>query len=94
MLYRAEYLLAMNLTKEDNRMDKQYAGLKEHSAQSNRFVKEYLKAALLALMKEKSYKNLTVSELCKKAGVSRMAFYRNYRIINDLFHEAAEDLNW
>ena len=44
-------------------------------------------------MKEKSYKDLSVTELCRKAGVSRMAFYRNYQVINDLFDEAARDLN-
>ena len=70
-----------------------YDNLRRHSAESNALARECLKTALLTLMKERSYKDLSVSELCRKAGVSRMAFYRNYRIINDLFREAAEDLN-
>ncbi|MBQ6058604.1 MAG: TetR/AcrR family transcriptional regulator [Clostridia bacterium] len=70
-----------------------YGNLRKHSAESNTLVRDCLKTALLTLMKERSYKDLSVSELCRKAGVSRMAFYRNYRIINDLFREAAEDLN-
>lgn len=70
-----------------------YDNLRRHSAESNALARECLKTALLSLMREKSYKDLSVSELCRKAGVSRMAFYRNYRIINDLFREAAEDLN-
>jgi AcrR family transcriptional regulator len=44
-------------------------------------------------MREKSYKELSVSELCRKAGVSRMAFYRNYQVVNDLFRETARELN-
>ncbi len=63
------------------------------SKKDSSFVKECLKKALLELMKEKSYKELSVSELCRKAGVSRMAFYRNYKLINDLFYETAVDLN-
>ncbi len=52
-----------------------------------------LKKALLELMKEKSYKDLSISELCRKAGVSRMAFYRKYQQINELFYDTAVDLN-
>ena len=70
-----------------------YDTLRRHSAESNALVKSCLKTALLGLMKEKSYKELSVSELCRKAGVSRMAFYRNYQVVNDLFQEAATDLN-
>lgn len=52
-----------------------------------------LKTALLEIMKVKSYKDLSVSELCQKAGVSRMAFYRNYDTVAELFNETAIDLN-
>ena len=70
-----------------------YENLHRYSAESNALVRECLKSSLLTLMREKSYKDLSVTELCRKAGVSRMAFYRNYRIIGDLFRETAEDLN-
>ena len=60
---------------------------------SSRSAKRCLRAALLEIMKEKDYRDVTVSELCRKAGVSRMTFYRNYDIINDLFRETAVDLN-
>lgn len=39
---------------------------------------ESLQLALFTLMKEQSFTTITISELCKKAGISRMAFYRNY----------------
>ena len=70
-----------------------YETLRRHSAESNALVRSCLKTALLTLMRDRSYKELSVSELCRKAGVSRMAFYRNYRVVNDLFEEAARDLN-
>ncbi len=73
--------------------ESQLAGLIRHSAESNAFVKECLKTALLTLLADHSYNDLTVTMLCRKAGVSRMAFYRNYRAISDLFREAAVDLN-
>lgn len=39
---------------------------------------ESLQLALFALMKTQTFASITISELCKKAGISRMAFYRNY----------------
>ena len=40
--------------------------------------KESITTALLILLKEKPYEDITISEICAKAGVSRNAFYRNY----------------
>lgn len=34
--------------------------------------------ALLQLMEKKAYKDITITDITKKAGVSRMAYYRNY----------------
>lgn len=34
--------------------------------------------ALLQLMKKKPYEKITIKEITERAGVSRMAFYRNY----------------
>lgn len=71
----------------------QYDGLRNHSRESNEFVRSCLKAALLKLADGRDFKSLSITELCKKAGVSRMAFYRNYTVINDVFNEIAYDLN-
>lgn len=38
----------------------------------------YLTEALLLLMEKKDYKDISVTELCEKAGVTRMSFYRNF----------------
>lgn len=48
------------------------------------FVKECLFLALMDLMQKKDIGEITVTELTKKAGVSRMAFYRNYTNIMDI----------
>ena len=68
-------------------------GLQEHNRETNALAKDCLKAAMLELARNRNYKDISVTELCRRAGVSRMAFYRNYRVINDVYFEIAEDLN-
>lgn len=70
-----------------------YEGLRKHSKDSNELARACLKDALLKLAAGRDFKELSITELCKKAGVSRMAFYRNYSVINDVFNEIAYDLN-
>jgi AcrR family transcriptional regulator len=38
----------------------------------------------MEIMSAKSYKNITVSEACMKAGVSRMGFYRHYGDLDEV----------
>lgn len=40
---------------------------------------EQLSAALLALMREKDFSSISVSELCKRSGVSRQTYYSLFR---------------
>ena len=40
--------------------------------------KEKLLKGLLDLLEQKDYDDITISEICQEAGVSRMAFYRNF----------------
>lgn len=40
---------------------------------------EQLAAALLALMREKDFSSISVSELCKRSGVSRQTYYSLFR---------------
>ena len=40
--------------------------------------------ALLKLMQTKPYKDITVSDITRKAGVSRMAYYRNFSDKDDI----------
>jgi AcrR family transcriptional regulator len=62
-------------------------GLKKHSEEINRIVKESLREALLFLLSRKEYDKITITELCQKAGVSRMAFYGNFKSKDDILQE-------
>lgn len=47
-------------------------------------VSEYIEEALLLLLEKKEYKAITISEICQKAGVTRMSFYRNFEGKDDI----------
>lgn len=44
------------------------------------------------LLKEKSYMDITVTDIVKKAGVSRASYYRNFSSIGDLVDEIVESI--
>lgn len=46
--------------------------------------------ALIDLLEEKAFEYITVSEICKKAGVNRSTFYLHYENTHDLLEEAAK----
>ena len=48
------------------------------NANGNAFVKDCLLQALLALMDEKPFQEISISDITRRASVSRMAYYRNY----------------
>ena len=43
--------------------------------------------ALVLLMESKSFDHITVTQVCQEAGVSRMAFYRNYNTLIDVIDQ-------
>ncbi len=47
-------------------------------------VNEYITDALLLLMQKKEYKDISITEICEKAGVTRMSFYRNFESKEDI----------
>lgn len=48
------------------------------NAAKNTYVKKEITKAMLALLKEKEFKDISVSEITATAQVSRNSFYRNY----------------
>ena len=50
----------------------------------NAYVVERLTVALLALLKEKPLADISISQLCDRAGVGRTSFYRNYQEKEDI----------
>ncbi|WP_300558725.1 TetR/AcrR family transcriptional regulator, partial [Companilactobacillus sp.] len=45
---------------------------------------QYLTTALLQLLETKPLNEISVTQVVKRAGVSRMAFYRNFDTLDDL----------
>jgi len=58
----------------------------------NMITKESIFTALMILMKKKNFKEISITEIAKKAGVSRMAFYRNYNIKEDIIATYIDEL--
>lgn len=50
----------------------------ERANEANALTKECIVTALLRLMEVKSYSSITITDITNLAGVSRMAYYRNY----------------
>lgn len=59
---------------------------------SNKLTKECLQTALIYLLSEKPIEKITVTELVKRSGVSRTAFYRNYSSKEDILIEMEEKI--
>lgn len=69
-------------------MTEMIVALKKHNEEINKFVNECIIDALLLLLKEKPCEKISVTELCKRAGVSRMAYYSNFSSIEDVLDKA------
>lgn len=55
--------------------------------EANLITRESICTALLQLMDSVAFEKITVSELVRKAGVSRQSFYRNYKTKEDVIME-------
>lgn len=49
-----------------------------YTAEQKQLSQESIQTALFVLMKQSKFADISISELAKKAGISRMGFYRNY----------------
>ncbi len=61
-------------------------------SESNRLAKECIVTALVELMKIRDYDSITITDIAKKAGVSRMAYYRNYTSKDDIFKKYIDEV--
>ena len=66
--------------------------LKMSNMESNLFTRECIRTALLSLMASNTFEQITVTEIIKKAGVSRGGFYRNYQSKLDVLQEICDEL--
>lgn len=53
----------------------------------NTYVIEHITAAMLSLLQEKPLGEISISELCDRAGVGRTSFYRNFQEKEDILKE-------
>lgn len=53
--------------------------------ESRELTRDCIEDALLRLLREKDFKDISVTDIAAKAGVSRGAYYRNYESKEDIF---------
>lgn len=58
-----------------------------HAQAIKKDTKEFITTAMLQMLKKDTLSSLTVSQVCKRAGVSRMAFYRNFDGLEQIVYE-------
>ena len=66
--------------------------LRMNNKESNQLTRECLQLSLMHLMSEHPYEKITISEIVRRAGVSRTAFYRNYTDKEDILRELGDEI--
>lgn len=72
--------------------DKQKTALSRANEESRQIVIESIQEALFILMKDTPFEKITISQIIKKSGVSRSAFYRNYKSKSDILHDLVSEV--
>lgn len=60
--------------------------------QTSQLSKECLYTSLLQLMETTPYDQISITDITARAGVSRMAYYRNYESKDDILLQRMEEL--
>lgn len=68
----------------ENGRDLKAEALRLSNEELKRLTRESIQNALIILMGKKEYSEISVTEIVKKAGVSRTAYYRNYSSKDDV----------
>ena len=71
----------------DYNLERRLANLKLSNEESNRFTKDSIKTALINMMANHDFEKISITDLVKKSGVSRAAFYRNYKSKEDVLKD-------
>lgn len=58
--------------------------LRQNNQEANAITRECIESALILLMQTKPFADITVTDITRKAGVSRTAYYRNYTSKEDI----------
>ncbi|MFP7254443.1 hypothetical protein CHH91_11815 [Virgibacillus sp. 7505] len=60
------------------------------SRQDSLYSQQYIMEALNQLLEENALEDITITEICKKAGVARVTFYKYYHTIYDVMNASVE----
>ncbi len=71
--------------------EKQKETLKRNNYESNQVTREAIRDALYILMQKKDFNEIKITEIINKSGVSRSAFYRNYKTKEDIIQELVSE---
>lgn len=66
--------------------------LRLSNEETNRITRECIQSALVVLMSEKPFDKITITEIVKKSGVSRTAFYRNFTSKEDILSNLSDQM--
>lgn len=69
------------------------AELKARNAELKKLTFECVTEALLSLMRTKDYDSISVTEICRKAGVSRNTFYKSFKTKDNVFRHIVVFIN-
>ncbi len=61
--------------------------ISEKTNKSNLFVRDCITQALFRCLEKNKFEQITVTDIIKKAGVSRMGFYRNYKTKEEVIED-------
>ena len=61
--------------------------LKANNTESNLVTRTYIKSAFLALLNEKGYDDIRMTDIIRRSGVSRSAVYKNYKSKDGILFE-------
>lgn len=71
--------------------------LRQNNQEANAITRECIESALILLMQTKPFSDITVTDITRKAGVSRTAYYRNYAskedILSGYMHSLSQTLS-
>ena len=68
--------------------------LRLNNEEAKKVSRECFKMALIYLMNEKPFDRITVTDLVKRSGVSRTAFYRHYSTKEDILSDIGNDVEF
>lgn len=60
--------------------------------ETNRLTREAICTALILLMKEQSFDKISITDIVRRAGVSRTAYYSNYSSKQEILHDLVDSL--